>query len=82
MNVSGSPFLQYKWLKNKSAIALAISVEMVGTSWISDPRRLVIEQIMLNPPSIGSGPVKSMVTLSPHSSGTGKGCNGPGGFVV
>lgn len=78
----GSPFLQYQWSKHSTAIFLAVNVVTVGISWMSDPSQSVMEQIMLNPSSKGRGPTKSIATLSPLLSGTGKGCNGPAGLVV
>lgn len=50
--------------------------------WISGPKQSVMEQTMSNPSSVGSGPMKLVATLSPHSSGNGKGCNGLAAFVI
>ena len=80
--VVGSPFSQYQWLKNSSAICSAVNVVTVGINYMSEPSRSVIKQIILNLLSNGKGPTKSIATLSPLSSGTGKGCNGPAGLVV
>jgi hypothetical protein len=45
-------------------------------------RQSVIVMMLLNPLSEGSGPMKSIVTESPCSSGTKSGCNGLIGLIV
>ena len=78
----GRPFLQYQWLKNRSARFLAVMSVHVGMIHTSDPSRLVIERIQSKRLSRGRGPIKSMATLSPWSSGIGRGCKEPAGFLV
>ena len=80
--VSGSPFSQNQWLKNNRAIPPAVSVETVGTSWMSKPKWSVIEQTMSKLLLTGRGPTKLIAMLSPCLSGMGKGCNSPAGLVV
>ena len=70
--VIGSPFSQYQWSKNSSAICSTVNIVTVGINCMSEPRWSVIEQIILNPLSNGKGPTNSIATLSPLSSGTGK----------
>ena len=78
----GRLFLQYQWSKNRSARFSAIMSVCVGMIHTSDPGRSVIERIQSKPSSRGRGPIKSMATLSPQSSGIGSGCKEPAGFLV
>lgn len=61
---NGRPFSQYQWSKNTTANSSAVIFAFVGTILMSDPNRQVIEQIMSYPLSRGSGPTKSIATLS------------------
>lgn len=78
----GNPFLQYQCVKNNSAKASAVNVVVVGIIHMSDPNQSLMVRIVLNLPSFSKGPMKSIVTELQHPLGTGRGCNGPRGFVV
>ena len=69
----GRLFLQYQWLKNRQAMFSAVGVVIVGTICMSELRQSVRVMMQSYPLSSGSGPMKSIVTESHHSSGTGKG---------
>ncbi len=78
----GSLFSQYQLSKNLVAsFSVVISVR-VGISLTSEPRQSVIVSKQLKPSSSGSGPIKSIAMLLPHSSGMGRGCRGLAGLVV
>ena len=74
----GSPFLQYQWLKTSRVVSLAVAFVVVGIMCTSDPRQSIMERMQSYLLSVGSGPMKSNATLSPHLSGTGSGCKGLG----
>jgi hypothetical protein len=78
----GIPFSQYHLLKNIPARSSAVMLIVVGMICISALRWLVIVSMQSKLPSIGSGPMKSMAMLHPHTSGTGNGCRGPGSLDV
>ena len=54
----------------------------VGSSWMSLPSLSVNVIMQFLPLSSGRGPIKLIVTESPHWSGIGSGCKGPYSFVV
>lgn len=78
----GRPFSQYQLSKNRVASFSAVMSVHVGISLTSEPRQSVMVSRQLKPSSSGSGPIKSIAILSPHSSGIGRGCKGPAGLVV
>ena len=78
----GKPFSQYQWVKNSRASSSAVMVVQVGIIRMSEPSLSVIDKIQLKLSSSGRGPMKSIATLSPRSSGIGRGCRGPVGFRV
>jgi hypothetical protein len=81
MIFNGKPFSQYQLSKKMTAKSLAVILQRVGMIWMSELRRLVIDRMQLNLWSIGSGPMKSIATLSPCASRIGRGCGGPDGLV-
>jgi len=82
MSSSGNPFSQYQWSKNITASFSAVSFDEVGIIRISEFNLSVIVRMQSKPSSSGRGPMKSNVTESHRSSGTGKGWRGPGGLEV
>ena len=80
--LSSRPFSQNQLSKTRIAMSSTVVSHCVGIIQISDPKQLVIDSMQLYPWSMGRGPIKSNATLSPHSSGIGKGCRGPGALVV
>ena len=78
----GSPFSQYQFLKKISASSSPTRDVVQGRMWTSEPKRSVSVTMQSKPSSTGNGPIKLIATESHHSSGTGKGCSGPMGFVV
>ena len=78
----GRLFLQYQCLKKIDASASADISVHVGIIHMSDPSWSIIVKMQLKPSSSGSGPIKSIATDVPQSSGTGNGCNGPFSFDV
>jgi hypothetical protein len=49
---------------------------------MSDPSLSIIVKMQLKPSSSSSGPIKSIATDDPRSSGIGNGCNGPFSFDI
>ncbi len=82
MSVPVYPSIQYQFSKKTVASFSAVMLVQVGISLTLEPSLSVIVKRQLNPSSSGRGPIKSIVMLFPHSSGIGRGCSGPAGFVV
>ena len=80
--LSGSPFSQYQCLNQSMAKCSAVKLAQVSTICMSDLAQSVMVAMVLKPCSLGSRPMKLMATLSPQSSGDGKGCKGPTGYEV
>ena len=78
----GRPFSQYQFSKKRMAQPSAVRVVFVGMIRTSEWRRSVMVKMQSNPLSMGKGPMKSSEIESQRSSGTGRGCKGPEGFVV
>lgn len=78
----GQPFLQNHLLKKTVANSSVVMLVLQAANWTLAPSWSVMVTITLYPSSLGSGPMKSIVTDSKCLSGMGSGWRGPAGLEV